>query len=402
MPTSWFKIALGNFFIAALLGLTLRFAFIREIPFFKFKNILHAHSHVAMLGWLYLGLFGLLFVYFVSDTTIRQKSYTRLFWLTQFSVLGMLFSFPFQGYGPVAIGFSTLHIFCTYAFTRMIWGDLRGDVRFSARLLRTSLFFMVLSTFGVWAMGPLMASGFRHSIWYHLAVQFFLHFQFNGWFIIAMLALFFRWIEQQQVVLPLPRLKWFYRLLVSSTVLTFALAVAWAEPHPPVFAANSIGVGLQFAMLGVLYLMLFPWWPQLISKLNRVNYILWQITWISFCIKVLVQTAIALPFVAQMAYTIRNYIIGFIHLMMLGILSFFILGFQYGQSSSLSKNQSWGLIALGSGIIGSETLLFLQGTLFWAGWGFMPGYYLLLFGASALIPIGVGLLLVKSGPKVLA
>ena len=251
-------------------------------------------------------------------------------------------------------------------------------------------------------MGPLMASGFKHSIWYHLAVQFFLHFQFNGWFIIAMLALFFRWIEQQQVVLPLPRLKWFYRLLVSSTVLTFALAVAWAEPHPPVFAANSIGVGLQFAMLGILYLLLLPWWPQLISKLNRVNYILWHITWISFCIKVLVQTAIALPFVAQMAYTIRNYIIGFIHLMMLGILSFFILGFQYGQSSSLSKNQSWGLIALGSGIIGSETLLFLQGTLFWAGWGFMPGYYLLLFGASALIPIGVGLLLVKSGPKVLA
>ena len=114
----------------------------------------------------------------------------------------------------------------------------------------------------------------------------------------------------------------------------------------------------------------------------------------------MVQAAVALPVVAQMAYTIRNYIIGFIHLMMLGILSFFILGYQYGQGSSLSRNQSWGLIALGSGIIGSETLLFLQGTLFWAGWGFMPGYYLLLFGASALMPIGVGLLLLKSSPKV--
>jgi len=395
MPTSWFKIALGNFFIAALLGLALRFAFIQEIPFFKFKNILHAHSHVAMLGWLYLGLFGLLFAHFVPDAAVRQKSYTRLFWLTQISVLGMLFSFPFQGYGPVAIAFSTLHIFCAYAFTRMIWGELRGDVRFSARLLRTSLFFMVLSTFGVWAMGPLMALGFKHTIWYHLAVQFFLHFQFNGWFVIAVLALFFRWVEQQQVVLPLPQVKWFYRLLVSSTILTFALAVAWSEPHPPVFAANSIGVGLQFAALVVLFTMLLPWWPQLKSSLNRVNYILWRLAWFSFCIKVLVQTAVALPLVAEMAYTIRNYIIGFIHLIMLGILSFFILGMQWQQTVRMDQQRKLGLIILSTGILLSECLLFLQGTLFWAGLGFIPGYYCLLFGASGLMPLGVLMLWMK-------
>ncbi len=126
MPSFWFRIALGNFFIAALLGLTLRFAFIQEIPFFKFKNILHAHSHVAMLGWLYLGLYGLVVCYFVPNEQAAPKFYTRLFWLTQISVLGMLFSFPFQGYGPVSIAFSTLHIFCAYAFAR---NDLERTAR---------------------------------------------------------------------------------------------------------------------------------------------------------------------------------------------------------------------------------------------------------------------------------
>ncbi|WP_421799378.1 hypothetical protein [Haliscomenobacter sp.] len=397
MPSLWFRVALGNFFIAALLGLTLRFAFIQEIPFFNYKNILHAHSHVAMLGWLYLGLYGLVVTFFVPKEKATSRFYRRLFWLSQISVLGMLFSFPFQGYGPVSISFSTLHIFCAYTFAANVWMDSKATPGFSRLLLRSSLAFMVLSTFGVWSMGPLMALGFKHSIWYHLAVQFFLHFQFNGWFIIAVLALFFQWMEQKGHMPSKTFRGWFYGLLIGAAILTFALAVAWSEPHPLVFACNSIGVLLQ---LSALVLLLQHFWPILSSikaALLPVQFRLWQLSLLSLCFKIVVQAAVALPIVAQMAYTIRNYIIGFIHLMMLGILSFFILGIQYGQSSSLSKNQSWGLIALGSGIIGSEALLFLQGTLFWAGWGFMPGYYLLLFGVSALMPIGVGLLLVKSG-----
>jgi len=176
--------------------------------------------------------------------------------------------------------------------------------------------------------------------------------------------------------------------------------VAWSEPHPLVFACNSIGVLLQLAALVLLLRHLWPIRSSIKAALAPVQLHLWQLSLLSLCFKIVVQAAVALPIVAQMAYTIRNYIIGFIHLMMLGILSFFILGFQYGQGFSLRKNQSWGLIALGTGILGSEALLFLQGTLFWVGWGFMPGYYLLLFGASALMPIGVGLLLVKSSPKV--
>lgn len=173
MNPSWYRIALSNFLIAALLGLTLRFAFIQEIPFFKYKNILHAHSHVAMLGWLYLGLYGLLVAHFVPKAREASRFYQRLFWLSQVSVWGMLFSFPVQGYGPLSITFSVLHIFCAYTFAANLWVDSKVYTGFSRLLLRTALAFMVLSTFGIWAMGPLMALGFKHSIWYHLAVQFF-------------------------------------------------------------------------------------------------------------------------------------------------------------------------------------------------------------------------------------
>lgn len=393
MNPSWYRIALSNFFIAALLGLTLRFAFIQEIPFFKYKNILHAHSHVAMLGWLYLGLYGLLVAHFVPKAREASRFYQRLFWLSQISVWGMLFSFPFQGYGPVSIAFSVLHIFCSYTFAVNLWMDSKMINGFSRLLLRTALAFMVLSTLGIWAMGPLMALGFKHSIWYHLAVQFFLHFQFNGWFIIATLALFFRWMEGKGHYFSGKVQGWFYGLSVFATFLTFALAVAWSEPHSLVFACNSIGVLLQLAVLILFTQQLWPLRTSIKAALTPVQFSLWQLALISFCFKILVQAAVALPFVAQMAYTIRNYIIGFIHLIMLGILSFFILGIQYGQSERFSNQDKWGLFLLGGGIVASEGLLFLQGTLFWIGWGFMPGYYGLLFGASCLMPVGIAFLL---------
>lgn len=393
MNPSWYRIALSNFFIAALLGLTLRFAFIQEIPFFKYKNILHAHSHVAMLGWLYLGLYGLLVAHFVPKAREASRFYQRLFWLSQISVWGMLFSFPFQGYGPVSIAFSVLHIFCAYTFAVNLWMDSKMINGFSRLLLRTALAFMVLSTLGIWAMGPLMALGFKHSIWYHLAVQFFLHFQFNGWFIIATLALFFRWMEGKGHYFSGKVQGWFYGLSVFATFLTFALAVAWSEPHSLVFACNSIGVLLQLAVLILFTQQLWPLRTSIKAALTPVQFSLWQLALISFCFKILVQAAVALPFVAQMAYTIRNYIIGFIHLIMLGILSFFILGIQYGQSERFSNQDKWGLFLLGGGIVASEGLLFLQGTLFWIGWGFMPGYYGLLFGASCLMPVGIAFLL---------
>ncbi len=54
---------------------------------------------------------------------------------------------------------------------------------------------MVLSTLGVWSMAPLLANGLSGTEWYYWSIQFFLHFQFNGWFWFAALALWSRWAE---------------------------------------------------------------------------------------------------------------------------------------------------------------------------------------------------------------
>ncbi|CDF79953.1 hypothetical protein BN863_22410 [Formosa agariphila KMM 3901] len=51
------------------MGLTMRFAFISALDF-NYRNLTHAHSHTAMLGWVYLMLFVLIVHYFVPK---KQK-----------------------------------------------------------------------------------------------------------------------------------------------------------------------------------------------------------------------------------------------------------------------------------------------------------------------------------------
>ena len=127
--------AFAYFFIAVLLGIFMRSVGVVTYPFeFNYRYIVHTHSHLALLGFVYGLLSSLLLHYFVRfkeekphtvidsaylSVKIRHKllfRYRILFAVTQISVLGMLFSFPFQGYGPVSIAFSSVFVICTYFY----------------------------------------------------------------------------------------------------------------------------------------------------------------------------------------------------------------------------------------------------------------------------------------------
>ena len=83
-------ISLINFVIAALMGLLLRYVYLGHSIPFQYHNLLHAHSHIALLGWLYMILFAL-WVYHYLDF---DKKIRKLFWITQATVIGMMISFP--------------------------------------------------------------------------------------------------------------------------------------------------------------------------------------------------------------------------------------------------------------------------------------------------------------------
>ncbi len=390
---SWFGVALLNLAIAATIGCVLRSFYVVDVPFFRFKPLLHAHSHVAMLGWLFIAL--MVFLLEDADRGDGRGRHRRLLGLAQVAVVGMLVSFPVQGYGVVSIVFTTLHMLLSYGLAVLAWRSTRLWVPSgSRRLVRIAIWMMVLSTLGVWAMGPILASGLFGSELYYWSIQFFLHFQFNGWFWFAALALWSRWAETHGAGEPMDPFT--IRLWLVSAVLTFALAIAWSERHWPIMAINSVGVLLQLwagwrtaRSIGTTQRKLFekaPLWAW-----RCVTYAL-----IGMGLKVLMQTVVAVPHVAEMALTIRNYVIGFIHLNMLAAITLmlFAMALLRGWLVSTDRLVRIGLSLFTSGVLLSEASLFVQGTFFWIGWGLIPGYHWIQLLTSIPIPLGVIMLLV--------
>ncbi len=392
---NWFQVILLNFLIAAIFGVLLRIAFITEISWLDFRNFMHGHSHTAMLGWLCMALFIFFITYFLGINEVSRK-YKRSFVLLQISVIGMAVSFPIQGYGAFSIFFSTIHVLVSYLFLIFFFKDvpMTPDHPYSTLLVRTSLIFMLLSTLGLFAMAPIMILDLRTSAFYYQTIQFFLHFQFNGWFIFGVLAIFFRILENSFAPLQLYWFKTFYWLLVISCIMTYALAVTWSNPSPALFIINSSGVILQLIALFFFLKIIIPYFTKIRMNFSKIIQFLFSIALFSFCIKIIVQTAVVLPFIAQIAYTIRNYVVGFIHLILLGMITFAIIGFAIhsGYLNPRGRYFRIGLSLLISGIILSELILFLQGTLLWAALGFIPFYYIIICSVSALMPIGIGLI----------
>src|SRR5690606_38701753 len=97
----------------------LRLAHVYPVSF-NYSFLIHAHSHTAMLGWAYMMIYSLV-VYSFIPRKKATRSYSILFWITQLPVVGMMLTFPIQGYAFYSILFSTLHIVCSYYFCYKVW-----------------------------------------------------------------------------------------------------------------------------------------------------------------------------------------------------------------------------------------------------------------------------------------
>jgi hypothetical protein len=126
------------------------------------------------------------------------------------------------------------------------------------------------------------------------------------------------------------------------------------------------------------------------NALSSYVYFTFSLALLALALKILIQGAVVLPTLAEVSYTIRNFVIGFIHLLMLGCLSLFAFGSIANlQGKALNTMGTWTFIA---GVVSSEALLFTQGIMFWQEWGFMPYYYILIGLASILIWAGVAII----------
>lgn len=390
MKPIYYSIPFVNFLLAALLGVLLRSVYVFPIEGMTFLYVLHAHSHLALLGWLYLLVYVLLVEKFAVKNPKEEKFYQRLFWVTQVSVMGMAVTFPFQGYAAPSIFFSTLHIICSYLFVYRLWRYNTLVNKQLALLVKTALFFMVFSTIGVWFLGPAVGMMGKTSPFYQLCIQFFLHFQFDGWFLTAFIALLYTQVFREPM--NKKHFQRFYILWTSSVLLSYALPASWYIQAPFLYYINGLAVLLQGG--AVLY-----WIKPLLSRFGILKEevspfatLLLLLAGSSMFLRIITQFMVLSEQIATDLKGLRSWIVGFIHLNMLGILTAFGLWLLIHQGKMrMNALVKIGICSLVVGFLSTEGLLFVQGAQMLFGFTVIDSTanWTLLFWFSVFLPLSI-------------
>lgn len=400
----WFIVSFVYLLLVGLLGVFLRFFVLYPIEGINYRNFLHAHSHIAFLGWVFNALFaGIVY----TCIPAKAPSYKWLFILLQLSVVGMLISFPIQGYAFFSILFSSLHIFLSWWFAVKAFRDLKqnnGEQRqqkhaYSRIFIKWSLFFMVLSGAGPFALGGIMATGLANTYWYQLAIYFYLHFQYDGWFSFALFGLFFWLLEHNNIAYNQLYARLFLWLMVLACIPAYGLSTLWTEPAAWVYAVAGIAAGLQLLALFFGLLLLWEIRKPLRKLFSSTLQLAMAVSLAAYILKVLLQLASALPAIAQMAYLVRNFTIGYLHLVFLGFVSFFLLAWfaRQGFLQLESKSGKWGIALFLAGFILTELYLIGQPLLIRYTGTQLPAYEISLAMVSLLLPAGTILLMLNLG-----
>lgn len=378
-------IALGYFLIIALLGMILRLFHIVDVPI-NFKHIVHAHSHIALLGWIYTALTTLIYYAYLREKPI-SKGYRKLFLFTQFTLIGMLISFPITGYALFSIIFSTLFLFASYWFLWFVNKHISPAQKSSNsfKLVKAGLWFMVISSLGPWALGIIMNTLGGASIWYRTSIYFYLHFQYNGWFIVTLIGIFFYILEQHNIGILKKLFNKFYWLLILSIILTFSISVLWTKPHKVFYILSSIGAFLQFLS--------FWYFTKLVRQIGFTSIFskqllkLLKLSYYLFMIKITLQFIGSFQIIADDITTNLDFVIGYLHWTFLGVVSIpLVLFLNYFKLIRLSKN-SMTLYVVGFFL--TEVLIFYKGYTQWKKENLSENFDLYLAIASFLLLISI-------------
>ena len=380
-------LALGYFITAAFLGLLLRSFQIFEFPF-NYKFIVHGHSHIALLGWVYVGLTTLLFKLFLVQEGLNRE-YRRIFWFTQITLVGMLVTFPFQGYAFFSIVFSTLFLIASYWFTWFFVKNVPVGLKraSSYQCIRFSLIYMVLSSIGPWLLGIIMNTLGPGSVWYRLAIYFYLHFQYNGWMVLALMGLFFYVLEQRNISIPKKMFTTFFWSMNLGIVFTFFLSTLWTNPPVIMFAMGGLGAFFQIIAFGILIGVGLKSDKKLIEVFSPFQKNVFLMATIFIGIKILLQLMTAFPYFSNLAATIIDFTIGYLHWTFLGVVSISL--FLFFDYFKLLKLPVIGYFIYLLGFITTEVFIFYKGVMIWQRWPLFEDYNRALALVSLLIPMGL-------------
>jgi hypothetical protein len=361
----WIQIALINFCVVALAGVTMRYKINFSLPAVNQKYLMHAHSQFAFVGWVAVGLMTLMVRYLIRNNV--QTNYRKYHWILMADVIAsyaMFISFIIQGYDVWSITFSTLTIFISYFFIFFYWKDLNKvvDAGFSRAWQKAALLLWAFSSLGAFTLAYLMANHIMIQDLYFSAVYFFMHFQYNGWFLFVCFGVFFSYMHRLGLIRIGVLSRRLFIVMAVTVVPTYFLSILWMRLPLALHWIANISAVFQLLVLFYFFKIL-----KVVKKSESIQFT-WSTKWLwimastAFILKIILQMLSTMPFLSHFAFGFRPVVIGYLHLSFVGVISLFILGYINEFIHRFRGRVSGiGAVIFVTGFVVQEIILMLQG-----------------------------------------
>lgn len=387
------KLAVFNLFVVSILGGLMRYKIAFPLEFLVQKHMQEAHSHFAFYGWTTTAIYFLI----LRDLShkfpdLRKRKYYLLIATNLLCSYAMLGSFISVGYNWVSILFSIAALLVNLAFLIVLSGDLRSKPTLWGRWYLGGLAFAVLSSVGVLYIANAMITHHMTQGMYLGATYYFLHFQYNGFFIFACFGLLLSALERLEVEIPKNlNIKIFWTMFVG-TLLAFGLSVLWAKLPLWIFALIILGSLLQ-TYGSVLFIGLVKRnWAKLKANWSPLQRFILLYVGFAYVVKILLQLGSNIPAVSKFAFGFRNIVIAYLHLVLLMCVGTFLLSLiLHSGVFKRSKAVIIGLYLFLLGTFLNEFFLGINGILS-IKYIMVPYTQYTMFGITLLIMIALGII----------
>jgi hypothetical protein len=391
----WINLSVLALCTIGLLGLSLRSKIIFSIPFLNYNHLVEAHFRFTFSGWVTLALLLLMIKELLPESQGKRK-YDWLFAAITITSWLLLIVFLLKGYNAVSVTASLFFILLTYIFSCVFVKDiLKSRLNPGVRWLAiTALICLVISSFGLFVIDYIYFSNSFEAFLYRDSLFTYLHFQYNGFFSLSIMALFFNEISGIMPDAAKKRMNYFVVVLLISLIPSLFLSYLWQDTNTMfrlVAVSGSILV-LAACLLFVRTLLLLK--AAFVLEKPVIRFLI-SISLLSFALKLSLQSLTIFPVIGNAIFGNRPVIMGFLHLVFLGFVSLFILAF-FAKKRLLDLNKrstTASLWVFASGVLLNEVFLISQGLTNMSGRGsiwfpwLLWGVSIWLFAGSVLIVV---------------
>ncbi len=338
----------------------------------NYNHLLDAHAHFSFGGWATLILMVLFLHELLPKPLGNQPIYQWFLGGVAILAWGMLISFSIWGSGLISESLSLIFVLLTYIFGSVLIRDIcKAKLNASITLLAvSSIICLILSSSGVITISYINYSKSLDFILYRDALFTYLHFQYNGFFTLAVFALLFNHIHQRSSLNAVKHIRMFSIVACISVLPSLFLSYLWQDPNIW-FRIIAITGSLLLLFCFYLFLVSVISLKPIYNEEKPVIRFLISISLGAYMLKIVLQSFTVFPMIGNAIFGIRSVIMAFLHLVFLAFVSLFLLTY-LTKINVLKEKISFTRIALivfAIAVILNEVLLSSQGlaNLFMAG-----------------------------------